>query len=135
MSKNILVVDDEIEVTKALSLRLTKTVYKVTCVSTGGEATKAFLEAYYSQPFDMILLDIGLPDANGCDVLKTIRQEEEIRGLNYDDGVKIIMQTGLKGSLMEAFNGGCDDYIVKPYSFEELLEKIKEKVGEIQAKE
>ncbi len=83
----------------------------------------------------MILLDIGLPDINGCDVLRTIRQEEEIRGLNYDDGVKIVMQTGFKESWMEAFNGGCDDYIIKPYSFEDLLEKINEKAGEPPAEE
>jgi DNA-binding response OmpR family regulator len=127
MSKRILVVDDEVDITKALSLRLSKLGHKVTCVSTGEETTKAFLAFYYSQPFDVILLDIGLPDANGCDVLKTIRQEEEIRGLNYDDGVKIIMQTGSKGAWMEAFNRGCDDYIVKPYSFEELIEKINAK--------
>ncbi|MCK4883127.1 MAG: response regulator transcription factor [Candidatus Omnitrophica bacterium] len=135
MSKYILVVDDEIEVTKALNLRLTKLGYKVVSVSTGGEAIKAFLEAYYTKPFDVILLDIGLPDVSGCDVLRTIRQEEEIRGLNYDDGVKIVMQTGFKESWMEAFNGGCDDYIIKPYSFEDLLEKINEKAGEPQLEE
>ncbi|MCK5082757.1 MAG: response regulator [Candidatus Omnitrophica bacterium] len=127
MSKCILVVDDEVEVTKALRLRLTKLGHEVTCVSSGGEAIKTFLGVYYSRPFDVILLDIGLPDVNGCDVLRTIRQEEELRGLNYDDGVKIVMQTGFKESWMEAFNGGCDDYVMKPYSFEELLEKINEK--------
>lgn len=135
MNKYILVVDDEIEITKALNLRLTKLGYQVICANTGKEAVKAFLEAFYGQPFDVILLDIGLPDVNGCDVLKTIRQEEEIRGLNYDDGVKIIMQTGFKTSWIEAFNGGCDDYIIKPYSFEDLLNKINEKIGETQAEE
>ena len=63
--------------------------------------------------------------------LKTIRQEEEIRGLKYDDGVKIIMQTGLKEPWMESFNLGCDDYIVKPYSFDDLVNKIIEKTGEL----
>ena len=62
MSKHILVVDDEKEVTKALNLRLTKLGYKITCVSTGQEALKVFLEVYYSQPFDVILLDVDLPD-------------------------------------------------------------------------
>jgi len=131
MSKSILVVDDEPEVRETLSSRLGKAGYAVTCASTGGEATAAFVGAYYDQPFHVILLDVGLPDTNGCDVLKTIRQEEEIRGVNYDDGVKIIMQTGLKEPWMEAFNRGCDDYIIKPYAFEDLLKKIKEKTGEV----
>ena len=128
MAKKIVVVDDEADVKKALSLRLNRLGYNVTSVGTGKEAVQTFLDYYYSQPFDVILLDIGLPDISGTEVLKTIRQEEEIRGLNYDDGVKIIMQTGHKESWMEAFNGGCDDYMVKPYSFEELLEKINQKV-------
>ena len=62
---------------------------------------------YYDRPFDVILLDVGLPDINGCDVLKTIRQEEEIRGVQYERGVKIIMQTGRKEPYMEAFNRGA----------------------------
>ena len=131
MEKYILVVDDELEVLGALNSRLIKEGYKVKTVETGKEATQVFVESYYDQPFDVILLDVGLPDINGCDVLKGIRQEEEIRGLKYDDGVKIIMQTGLKESWMDAFNQGCDDYIIKPYVFEDLLKKIKEKTGEI----
>ncbi len=131
MEKSILVVDDEPEILMALSSRLKKEGYKVKSVSTGKEATKAFVESYYDQPFDIILLDVGLPDISGCDVLRTIRQEEEIRGLEYEDGCKIIIQTGLKESWMEAFNLGCDDFILKPYSFEDFLKKIKEKLGEI----
>lgn len=135
INKNILLVDDEVDITKAIRLRLEKLGYNVTSVATGQEAIKTFLSYYYSQPFNVILLDIGLPDINGLEVLKTIRQEEEIRGLNYDDGVKIVMQTGFKESWMEAFNGGCDDYVIKPYSFEELLEKINEKVEGKKAEE
>ena len=132
MGEFILVVDDEQVVRDTLSSRLNKEGYQVQCASTGQEATTAFVQMYYDQPFHVILLDVGLPDINGCDVLKTIRQEEEIRGLNYDDGVKIIMQTGYKEPWMEAFNLGCDDYIIKPYTFEDLLKKIKEKTGEIE---
>jgi len=131
MEKSILVVDDEPEILMGLSSRLIRVGYKVECVGTGKKATAAFVESYYDQPFDIILLDIGLPDISGVDVLKTIRQEEEIRGLKYENGVKIIIQTGLKESWMETFNQGCDDFIVKPYSFEGLLKMIKEKLGDI----
>jgi len=131
MKKHILVVDDEPEVRETLQNRLNKEGYEVKCASTGHEATSAFVQSYYDRSFDVILLDVGLPDIGGCDVLRTIRQEEEIRGLKYEEGVKIIMQTGSKEPWMEAFNEGCDDYIIKPYTFEGLLKKIKEKTGEI----
>lgn len=130
MGNFILLVDDEPDITDVLGSSLRKVGFEVQCVGTGQEAVKAFIANYYDHPFDVILLDVGLPDTNGCDVLKTIRQEEEIRGLSYDNGVKIIMQTGLKEPWMEAFNRGCDDYIIKPYSFESLLKKINEKLEE-----
>jgi len=133
MGKNILIVEDEQDVRETLMSRLFKAGYAVTAVSCGQEATAAFLGAYYERPFDCIILDIELPDISGLDVLKIIRQEEEIRGQDYEDGVKIIIQTGLREGWMEAFNRGCDDYILKPYSFDELMKKIKEKTGETQA--
>ena len=132
MGKFVLVVDDEEEIRSVLSSRLTREGYKVESVSTGQEAKNQFVRNCYDQPFDVILLDVELPDSNGCEILKAIRQEEELRGLDYNDGVKIIMQTGHKESWMDAFNFGCDDYIIKPYSFEDLLRKIKEKTGEIE---
>ena len=130
MSKSILLVDDEPDIIEVLGSSLRKVGYEVKCTGTGEEAVHAFIEAYYERPFDVILLDVDLPDTNGVDVLKTIRQEEEIRGLEYERGVKIIMQTGLKEPWMEAFNRGCDDYIIKPYSFENLHKKIEEKFQE-----
>ena len=133
MPRNILIVEDEQDVREALSTRLAKAGYAVKAVSTGKEAIAAFVEAYYERPFRCILLDVGLPDTSGLDVLRTIRQEEEIRGVDYEDGVKIIMQTGFREPWMEAFNQGCDDYIIKPYAFEDLVRKIKEKTGETPA--
>ena len=131
MGKNILIVEDDPDVLTSLSSQLKKAGYRINCAATGKDAARLFVGSYYNEPFDVILLDVNLPDISGCDVLHTIRQEEEIRGLEYDAGVKIIMQTGLKESWMEAFNKGCDDYIIKPYLFEDLLKKIKEKTGEI----
>jgi len=131
MKKYILVVDDDSEILTALSSGLEKAGYKVKSVDTGTKATAAFIESCYDRPFDIILLDVGLPDISGIDVLQIIRQEEQIRGLKYKNGVKIIIQTGLKNSWMQSFNRGCDDFIVKPYSFDDFLKKIKEKLGEI----
>lgn len=130
MGKYILLVDDEPDIREVLGTSLRKVGFQVSCAATGQEAIGTFLETYYDHPFDVILLDVGLPDIDGCDVLKTIRQEEEIRGVQYDRGVKVIMQTGRKELYMEAFNQGCDDYIIKPYAFDDLLKKINEKVEE-----
>ena len=130
MGKCILVVDDDQEIRMTLRSRLMRQGYTVECSATGKEAINYFVSRYYEQAFDVVLLDIELPDINGCDVLKMIRQEEELRGLNYESGVRIIMQTGLKELWMEAFNRGCDDYIIKPYSFDVLTEKINTKLVE-----
>jgi DNA-binding response OmpR family regulator len=128
MKKNILVVDDDREILTSLRNGLEKQGYKVMGTETGKRATAAFIKSCYDEPFDLILLDIGLPDMSGIDVLQIIRQEEEIRGLKYENGVKIIIQTGRKHSWMDGFNRGCDDFILKPYSFDDLMGKIKKKL-------
>ena len=96
--------------------------------SSGQEAVETFIKYFYDGPFDVILLDINMPDMDGIDVLKLLRQEEELRGVKDVDGVIVVMQTGMKESWMDAFQKGCDDYIIKPYSFQELLNKINEKI-------
>ena len=131
MEKYFLVVDDDRDILTGLRSGLEKQGYKVRGAETGKSATEAFIESCYDQPFDIILLDICLPDMSGIDVLRIIRQEEEIRGLNYVNGVKVIIQTGMTESWMESFNRGCDDFILKPYPFDKLLEKIKLKLEEV----
>lgn len=126
IEKSILIVDDDPDVLKSLESRLRGASYRTKCAVNGKEAVGAFIQFFYDDPFDVILLDIGLPDMNGCEILKLIRQEEELRGVNYGEGVAVIMQTGLKEPWMDAFHKGCDDYIIKPYSFQDLLNKIEE---------
>ncbi len=96
--------------------------------SSGQEAVATFIQCFYDAPFDVILLDINLLDVDGVEILKLFRQEEDLRGVRDGAGVIIIMQTGIKESWMDAFTKGCDDYIIKPYSFQELLNKINEKI-------
>ncbi len=127
---SILIVDDDADVRQSLESRLRSAGYRIQCAPNGKEAVGAFIQLYYDDPFDVILLDIDLPDMNGCEILKLIRQEEELRGIRYGHGVTVIMQTGLKESWMDAFNKGCDDYIIKPYSFQDLLGKIEQKIKE-----
>lgn len=126
--RSILIVDDEQDIRDSLESRLKPAGFRVQTASSGQEAVATFIKYFYDGPFDVILLDINLPDMGGIDVLKLLRQEEELRGVKDIDGVIVVMQTGVKESWMDAFQKGCDDYIIKPYSFQELLNKINEKI-------
>lgn len=126
--KSILIVDDEADVRSSLESRLKAAGYGVRCAQNGQEAVETFIRFFYDAPFDVVLLDINLPDMDGREILKLFRQEEELRGINYGEGVIIIMQTGVKEHWMDAFSKGCDDYIIKPYSFQDLHNKIEEKL-------
>lgn len=92
------------------------------------------LEAYNNslkteRPYELILLDIAMPDISGIDVLKTIRKSEEACGVRLGQGIPIIMVTAYKEPFMDAFNGGCDDYILKPVDTDKMIIKIKEKLA------
>lgn len=126
--KSILIVDDEQDIRDSLESRLKPAGFRVQTASSGQEAVATFIKCFYDAPFDVILLDINLPDMDGLDILRLVRQEEELRGVNYGDGVIIVIQTGVKESWMDAFTKGCDDYIIKPYAFQELHNKINEKI-------
>lgn len=82
-----------------------------------------------NNPFDLILLDIAMPDISGIDVLKSIRKSEESRGIRLGQGVPVIMVTAYKEPFMDAFNGGCDDYILKPIDPDKMIVKIEEKLA------
>ncbi len=126
--KSILIVDDEQDIRNSLESRLGAAGFRVQTSSSGQEAVATFIRCFYDAPFDVILLDINLLDMDGVDILKLFRQEEDLRGVKDGAGVIIIMQTGIKELWTDAFTKGCDDYIIKPYSFQELLHKINEKI-------
>ena len=127
-AKSILIVDDEEDIRNSLQSRLQASGFRVQTAANGQEAVATFIKCFYDGPFDVVLLDINLPDMDGLEVLKLLRQEEELRGVKENDGIIVVMQTGVKESWMDAFKKGCDDYIIKPYSFQELLNKISEKI-------
>src|SRR5256886_17243666 len=108
---SILVVDDESEIREGLELLLTSEGYGVTSAGTA-ESGLARLE---ERPFDLLLLDVSLPDRNGIDLLREIRLR--------DPHLPIVLITAY-GSIdmaRAAFKSGAMDYITKPWSNEELL--------------
>jgi len=93
----------------------------------GKEAVRAFKEALdHGKKYDLICLDIMMPEMDGQDALKEIRRIERERNIIGSDSVKIIMTTALSDSksLMHAFREQCEAYIVKPIRKEKLLEQL-----------
>ncbi len=112
---NILMIEDDKELCDAVSFRLEQEGFSITACHDGEEGL------YYMQesPFDLVILDRMLPHMNGIEVLKEARTRQ-IR-------TPILMLTAL-GELddrLAGLNGGADDYMVKPFAFEELLARIR----------
>src|SRR5690242_11198666 len=119
MSKgSILVVDDESEIREGLELLLTSEGYTTSSAETG-EAGLALLE---EKPFDLLLLDVSLPDRNGLDVLR------EVRSRDPELGVVLITAYGSIDMARAAFKSGAQDYITKPWSNDELLAQVAQAV-------
>ncbi len=94
----------------------------------GREAIDAFEAALKEEkPYDLLFLDIMMPEVNGVDVLKTIRKMEEDKGIPPEKGVKVIMTTAMNDAdvIMESFNARCDSYMVKPIRKDKLFEEIE----------
>src|SRR5246127_4822988 len=119
MSKgSILVVDDESEIREGLEILLKGEGYGVASAETG-ESGLAKLEEH---PFDLLLLDVSLPDRNGLDMLKEIHRR--------DPQLSIVLITAY-GSIdmaRAAFKNGAMDYITKPWSNDELLAQVAQAV-------
>lgn len=94
----------------------------------GDEALDAYVEAQQrGKPYDLICLDIMLPNLSGQEILREIRRHEEAHGIGGLDRVKIIMTTGLSDpqTVLESFREGCEGYIIKPVDKGQLLKQIQ----------
>ena len=126
MTLKILIVEDDFVCRKVMSGLLEPFGYCYIAVN-GTEAIQAFKDALEEgQRYDLVCLDILMPEMNGQEALKKIREieaEKDIRGL---ERVKIIMTTALsdRKNVMGAFKGECEAYIVKPISKNNLLEQL-----------
>jgi two-component system, chemotaxis family, chemotaxis protein CheY len=123
-----LIVDDNFTCRKIL-LKLLSEYGHCDIAVNGKEAIEAFLVAWDDwDAYDLICLDIMMPEMNGQEVLKQIRKIEKERG-KYDlDGVKILMTTALDDSenIKTAFREQCEAYLVKPIAKQKLIQKLTE---------
>lgn len=113
MSAKILVVDDEASIRKLLQHTLTPE-YQVVEARDGREG----LHFLASEKPDLVILDMGLPDRRGIDILKDLRgwSETPVIVLSVENDARIII---------EALDAGADDYVTKPFRAEELLARIR----------
>ena len=116
-STRILVVEDEQDVAELLRYNLTKEGYDVTLVGNGADALKRARE---TKP-DLILLDIMVPQLNGWEVCRRLKQDAETRA------IPVIMVTGRveEGDKVLGFEMGADDYVTKPFSPRELVARVR----------
>jgi two-component system KDP operon response regulator KdpE len=112
--RTILVVDDEPQILRALQINLRVREYQVYTAATGAEA----LQQASRHPPDLVILDLGLPDLNGVEV---------IEGLRGWTSAPIIVLSGRADSTdkVAALDAGADDYVTKPFGMEELLARMR----------
>jgi len=111
---SILVIDDEVQIRKLLSITLQSFDYKVQEAATAKEG----LQLVASHPPDLILLDLGLPDENGHEVLRHLREW-------YSNPVIILSVQSSEEDIVKALDNGANDYLVKPFRTGELVARIR----------
>lgn len=112
---HILIVEDELGIVQFLKQGLEEEGYQITTASDG----LIGFELTQSQQFDLILLDWMLPKINGLDLCKAIRIKNRTTPIIFLTAKDTVQET------IEGLKAGANDYIKKPFSFEELVERIK----------
>ena len=115
--ERVLIVDDDPDIQRLVSYNLTQAGFEVATAETGRKA----LESVQKHPPDLIILDLMLPDVDGMEVCRTLRQRENSRR------IPIVMLTA-RGDEIDrviGFELGADDYVMKPFSPRELVLRVK----------
>ena len=112
--KSIMIIDDDTSIGNLLEELLSKEGYHVSRAYSG---TEGLLMLSIHRP-DLILLDLGLPDIDGMEVLKQIRKQS-------NTPVIVVSARGQEREKINALDQGADDYVTKPFSAEELLARIR----------
>ncbi len=123
-----LIVEDNFTNRKILQ-RFLKDISEVDIAVDGVEAVTAFKSAMdENTPYDVVFLDIMMPNKDGMEVLREIRDYEQQHGILGLDGVKVIITSSLEGNydILNAFKAGCEAYIVKPYTRRDINSKLAE---------
>ncbi|MFG6667513.1 response regulator [Halomonas sp. HNIBRBA4712] len=110
----ILIVDDEQQIRRFLRISLASQGYDVIEAGSGEQA----LAAVYTRPVDLVLLDLGLPDMDGQQVLSAIRQQSAVP-------VIVVSVREREEDKVTALDHGANDYVTKPFGIQELLARVR----------
>jgi len=110
----ILVIDDEVQIRRLLEITLSSNGFKVSCAATGKEG---IIAAATHSPA-LIILDLGLPDSDGIEILKKIREW-------YQKPIIILSVRNSEEDIINALDNGANDYLTKPFRTGELLARIR----------
>lgn len=113
--RKILLVEDDPEITKLLNLHFDTNLYTLTNCSKGGEA----IQKAKTENFDLIVLDITLPDCNGMEICKTLRAEK------ISTPIMMLTCHAEETDKVLALELGADDYVTKPFGVLELMARVK----------
>lgn len=110
----ILIIDDEVQIRRLLEITLSANGYKISEASTGKEGLSL---AATGHPV-LIILDLGLPDSDGLDILKKLREW-------YQKPIIILSVRNSEDDIIKALDNGANDYLTKPFRTGELLARIR----------
>ncbi len=117
----ILVVEDDKPIRNLITLTLESQQYRLVAVETGGAAVLASL----SQRPDIMILDLGLPDLDGVEIIKKTRAWSQLP-------IIVVSSRSDDADKIEALDAGADDYLTKPFSVDELLARIRVALRRVQ---
>ncbi len=119
VGRTVLVVDDEPGIRRVLNQYLTAEGHHVVEAATGAEALEALgVPGKPATPIDLVLLDIGLPDIDGLEVLSTLRRTSSVY-------VLVLTARAEETDKVVGLHVGADDYVTKPFSIREVAARIK----------
>ena len=119
MSLQVLLVEDDRQLRQTLNEALRIEGYEVICSSSAADATAVIRHKMMSShPLDLLILDLGLPDGDGSDVLRAVR-------LQFNLPILIISARHDDESKVRLLDEGADDYLVKPFHIGELLARMR----------
>ncbi|MEO6221567.1 MAG: response regulator transcription factor [Ginsengibacter sp.] len=113
--KKILLVEDDQEITELLNLHFDSNLYNLTCCNNGKDA----LGKISNEDYDLIILDINLPETNGLEICKKVRKD------NLQTPLMMLTCRAEESDKVLALELGADDYVTKPFGILELMARVK----------
>jgi two-component system, OmpR family, KDP operon response regulator KdpE len=114
LGARVLVIDDEPSIRRAVNTILTRHGYDVEMAETGREG----IDRYEGSHPDLMLLDLGLPDVDGFEVIRHVRERD-------NTPIVVLSVRGAERDKVEALDLGADDYLTKPFGVDELLARLR----------